>query len=183
MKFKDLKLEIEAVEEKPIKINGKTVLVKQFLPLEKKMELIQRIIESSVDVQEVFNPLRLSVFADLFLVLYYSDIIFEDKDLEDDNLPKLFDILETNKVLTKIIKEIPRVEYNWIMTTCKDYVQEILNFNNSLLGFITSLKDSTEDSLKTIEKAKALLDPDGQSAEMIGIFQEILDKNTPQSNG
>ena len=65
---------IKSIPPQEIEINGKKVLVEQYLPLEKKAAMIERILANSVDETGFISPVRLAVFFRLEVVRCYSNI-------------------------------------------------------------------------------------------------------------
>ena len=88
-------------EVKTVNINNNVIEVKQYLPINEKLELIGRVLNQAADDNNFSNPVKLEVFTALEIVFTYTNISFTDKQKED--LIKLYDILESNNIFNLII--------------------------------------------------------------------------------
>ena len=84
----------------------------------------------------------------------YTDISFTEKQKEDET--KLYDVLESNGLITEVIKNIPEEEYNKLF----EYMDEIINMSLSYKSsagalvstFINDLPRQAEAAAKIIEQ-------------------------------
>ena len=132
--FTKLKCKINT-NEIPVQIGEETIAVKQYLPIQEKLELISKVI-----------------FA-------YTNISFTDKQKED--LPKLYDILYSSGVIAEVLKNIPEDEYMEIVFGVRDSIEAIYKYQNSVLGVLDTIKtdySDTEFDLSKMQEALASSD-------------------------
>ena len=100
-------------EVKTITINNNQIEIKQYLPVNEKLDLIARVINGAHDQNNFPNPIKIEVIGTLEMIMAYTNISFTEKQKED--IPKLYDLLEENGVIKDIISQIPEDEYNFII--------------------------------------------------------------------
>ena len=61
-----------------IEINGQIIEIKQYLPIQEKLELVSRIINNSSDDNNFQNPMKLDLFTCLEVIYAYTNISFTD---------------------------------------------------------------------------------------------------------
>jgi hypothetical protein len=95
-------------EEKEIKFDNVSIKVKQYLPVNDKLNLISAVINESADDLKFYNVGKLEIFKTLEIIKNYTNINFTDKQLED--VPKLYDLLVSCGLADEIINQIPEIE-------------------------------------------------------------------------
>jgi hypothetical protein len=94
--------------------NGNTFTIKQYLPLEKKLDIIETVIDLSGRGEEgFFNIIKLQTFYIIEMLEAYTNITFTDKQKEDP--AKLYDGIVLNNIWKELSKNIPEEErvYIW----------------------------------------------------------------------
>ena len=93
--FTNLKLKFDA-SVKTFKIGDYDVEVLQYLPIADKYDLIMITLQQAEE-GNIYNPLKLEMYFNLYLVFLYTNINFTERQKED--LYKLYDIfLKIQKV-------------------------------------------------------------------------------------
>ena len=64
---------------KNIEFNKQIIEVKQYLPINEKLELISSVINSAADENNFSNPVKENVFLTLEILYHYTNINFTDK--------------------------------------------------------------------------------------------------------
>lgn len=133
---------------------GETVIeVKQYLPLEDKYDLISVALQEAREGGDAYNPLLLDAYFYLNIVFMYTNISFTDKQRE--NLFKLYDVLESNGIISKTIEQIPEDEFDYLFEAYEDAIEDAKTKANSVVGmisnFITELPKNAETAAKLIE--------------------------------
>ena len=108
MNFTDLKLNTDLNSVSSFTINDQQINVKQFLPVEDKYDLIAITLQKAEE-DGLYNELLLDVFFHLNIIYLYTDIEFNAEDREDELV--LYDILEANDVIDKVIANMQEGEY------------------------------------------------------------------------
>ena len=162
---------IKSLEPVDIKIGEETISVIQYLPLEKKLTLMQSIIEQAGNNEEGFyNIVKLSVFYTIEMLRAYTNISFTEKQLEDPQ--KLYDIIVLNKIWNTIKQSIPEDEVNYIWENTCALAREITDYNHSALGILNLLSNDYDNlSLDTTDMANKLSNVDN-----LKMLREILTK-------
>ena len=109
--YASMKMKVQT-NPKEIDFNGNKIEVLQYLPIEDKYDLVMVTLQKSLE-DGVYNPIKKDMYFHLYLVYMYTDITFTDKQKEDES--KLYDVLESNGLITEVIKNIPEdgyVEWN-----------------------------------------------------------------------
>ena len=156
------KLGLKKKEEvKKIIFNDQEIEVKQYLPIQDKLNVMFNAISKTEDENRFFNPVKLECYCTLEIIYAYTNIKFTDKQLEDEG--KLFDLMEENDLINLIFSAIPEDETDFIMDSCEKAAEAIYTYNNSAVGIIETLKDNSEDLnfdinniINTINDPKAL---------------------------
>ena len=135
---------IKSLDPIDIKIGEETISVVQYLPLEKKLTIMQNIIEQAGNNEEGFyNIVKLTVFYTIEMLRAYTNISFTEKQLEDPQ--KLYDIIVLNKIWDTVKQSIPEDEVNYIWENTCALAREITDYNHSALGILKLMSDDYEN--------------------------------------
>ena len=153
-----------------VEYNGQNIEVKQYLPVNKKLELISNVINLSADDNNFANPLKVDIFTTLEIIFNYTDITFTEKQKEDP--AKLYDILVSTGLAEKIIDAIPEEEYCEVIYGVKESIDAFYNYRNSIFGILDTIStDYSNLNLDATEIQKKLADPDNLS-----LVRDVLTK-------
>lgn len=135
---------IKSLDPIDIKIGEETISVVQYLPLEKKLTVMQNIIEQAGNNEEGFyNIVKLSVFYTIEMLRAYTNISFTEKQLEEPQ--KLYDIIVLNNIWSEVKKAIPQSELTDIWENTCALAREITDYNHSALGILKLMSDDYEN--------------------------------------
>lgn len=135
---------IKSLDPIDIKIGEETISVVQYLPLEKKLTVMQNIIEQAGNNEEGFyNIVKLSVFYTIEMLRVYTNISFTEKQLEDPQ--KLYDIIVLNNIWETVKDSIPEKERDYIWENTCALAREITEYNHSALGILKLMSDDYEN--------------------------------------
>ena len=135
---------IKSLDPIDIKIGEETISVVQYLPLEKKLTIMQNIIEQAGNNEEGFyNIVKLSVFYTIEMLRVYTNISFTEKQLEDPQ--KLYDIIVLNNIWETVKDSIPEKERDYIWDNTCALAREITKYNHSALGILKLMSDDYEN--------------------------------------
>ena len=157
-------------EIKTITIKGKTIEVKQYLPIQNKLEMIANIINNSQDDNNFKNLAKVEMFTDLEIINQYTNLTFTDKQKEEPW--KIYDILINSGIMEQIRKVIPEEELNMVYYFIDDATDRIYEYRNSAYGILDSLKgdyDALNFDAEEIQKKLA----DGENVEFL---KDVLTK-------
>lgn len=158
-------------EVKTITINNNQIEIKQYLPVNEKLDLIARVINGAHDQNNFPNPIKIEVIGTLEMIMAYTNISFTEKQKKED-IPKLYDLLEENGVIKDIISQIPEDEYNFIIDGINKTVDAVYTYNNSVLGILEAVsKDYSNLDFDATQIQKKMADP-----ENLKLVRDVLTK-------
>ena len=155
---------------KNIEFNEQIIEVKQYLPINEKLELISSVINSAADENNFSNPIKENVFLTLEILYHYTNINFTDKQKEDP--VKLYDLVVSSGLVNKITDLIPEEELDEVINGVAQSVKAIYAYRNSVLGILESIsQDYSALNLDATEIQQKLADPDN-----IALLKQVLTK-------
>ena len=162
---------IKSLDPIDIKIGEETISVVQYLPLEKKLTIMQNIIEQAGNNEEGFyNIVKLTVFYTIEMLRAYTNISFTEKQLEEPQ--KLYDIIVLNNIWETVKDSIPEKERDYIWDNTCALAREITEYNHSALGILNLLSNDYDNlSLDTTDMVNKLSNVDN-----LKMLREILTK-------
>lgn len=146
--YASLKLKIDTSVES-FDFNGATIEVLKYLPIQDKYELVMMALDKAKDEHGLYNPILLDMYFHLYLVYMYANITFTDKQKEDEL--KLYDTLQSNGLLSKILVAIPEAEYNHLQEQINDIVKYESKYKTTAGYFINSLFNDIPEKIESIQ--------------------------------
>ena len=151
-------------------INEQDIEVKQYLPINEKLELISSVINSAADENNFSNPVKENVFLTLEILYHYTNINFTDKQKEDS--VKLYDLVVSSGLVNKVTDLIPEEELDEVINGLDQSVKAIYTYRNSVLGILESIsQDYSALNLDATEIQQKLADPDNMA-----LLKQVLTK-------
>ena len=153
-----------------IEFNGQIIEVKQYLPVQDKLELIGKVLELSHDSNNFSNPVKIQVYTALEIIEKYTNISFTEKQKE--NPPKLYDVLSGNGLIEQVVSAIPQSEYDILIHGVYDSVEAVYKYQNSVLGILDAISEDYSNLKFDAENIqKAIGDP-----ENLTLLKDIVTK-------
>lgn len=170
------KLGLKKKEEvKKIIFNEQEIEVKQYLPIQDKLNVMFNAISKTEDENRFFNPVKLECYCTLEIIYAYTNIKFTDKQLEDE--AKLFDLMEENDLINLIFSAIPEDETDFIMDSCERAAEAIYTYSNSAFGILEHIKNNADNLQIDVEKMiETITNP-----EALTFVKNLIDKELPGS--
>lgn len=153
-----------------IVFNDQEIEVKQYLPINEKLDLIAAVINQAADDNNFMNPVKTEVFMKLEIVFRYTNISFTDKQKED--LVKLYDLMDSNNLFDVIINEIPENEYSSIVDGVVDCSKAIYAYQNSVMGVLERISTDYDNMDLNLNTLKEKLEDLGD----VSLLQEVVTK-------
>lgn len=144
--------------------------VKHYLPFSEKLELVERIVNQSIDDNGFYNPMRVKLFITLEVVYAYTNLSFTDKMKEDPF--KLFDILVSTGIFTEIVNCINEKEWSEIQENVWSTIESIYKYKNSIFGILEAISNDYSNLSLDASEIQAKL----ANGENIELLKEILTK-------
>lgn len=176
MTFKDTQLVYPEEKMVEAKINEELILpVRQYLPIKEKVAFIQSVVNGALDENTgCFSPIRVEVFFSLAICRWYAGIVFDSDDLKD--IEKVYDTLETNGVINKIIQAMNDEEYDFMKSLVQETIDDIARYNSSAAGIIRmmsvdagGLGDQVNDILEKIKNKEGI--------ETLDVIKNVVGKD------
>lgn len=125
--------------------NDQEIEIKEYLPIEKKSEIIQRIVDLSLDDDNSFaNPIRLEINTVLEIIFAYTNIEFTEE--EKENGLALYDLIISNglwEAIYEIMKQYRDIKD--IFLGVEKTVNEINRHKDSVLGILEAVNQDYKD--------------------------------------
>ena len=155
-----------------IHFNDLEIEVKQYLPIQEKLELIGDVINGvlATDDNKFPNFLKMDMFLNLEIVFKYTNISFTEKQKED--LPKLYDLLAGAGLIEKIVDTIPKGEYHILYSTSVDSLEGIHQYKNSAYGILDAISTDYENLNLDIDTLTSKL----SNAENLDLVKDVVTK-------
>lgn len=155
---------------KSIEFNEQIIEVKQYLPVNDKLELIGNVINSAHDENNFSNPVKVSVFTTLEIMYAYTNINFTEKQKEDPT--KLYDMLISSGLVCEVINAIPEAEYHEVICGVEDSINAIYTYRNSVMGILDTIStDYSNLDLDASDIQSKIADP-----ENMAFLKDVLTK-------
>lgn len=154
--YAGMKLKVNT-QPKEIDFNGNQFEILQYLPIEDKYDLIMVTLQKCYE-EGIYNPIKKDMYFHLYLVYMYTDISFTDKQKEDEE--KLYNALESNGVITEVIKNIPEEEYNKLFEYMDELIEERMRYSLSSAAMISNVINTLPEKAQEAVDALNGFDPD-----------------------
>lgn len=142
--------------------NGQVIEIKDYLPIEEKAKLIEKIVGDSLDDNNFANPVkvRINLITEI-LFSYLVNVNFTEKQKEDKN--NIYDLFISNGLWQEIYEEISN-EYDFIKKSVWAMIDEVYKYRNSVLGILDVVnQDYSNVSFDAENIQKNLADPNNLS--------------------
>lgn len=150
--------------------NGQTIEVKQYLPIQEKMDLIAAVLNNCQDTNNFINEAKMSMFMDLEVMYRYTNVNFTEKQKEDP--AKLYDLLAGSGFMSEVFVVLPQTEYKSIIMWLGKTANNIYDYRNSVYGILDALNTDYENLDLNAEAIKEkIADPDN-----LGLLKDVLTK-------
>lgn len=173
MLYKDLNLKVKDQVE-TISIQGQDINVLQYLPVRDKNDLVQIALQNSRE-NGVINEIKLEIYFNIYIVYFYTDLIFSNEEKADPG--QLYDELQSNGILTRILGAMNQDEYNNLV----DYLEKMRTsqdaYENSAAGIVKMLSQDLPKN--AAEAAELLKNVDLDKYEQVNKFAEAANGGRP----
>ena len=136
---------------------GEQIEVLQYLPISDKYDLIMITLQKAKE-GNIYNQLKLDMFFHLHLVYLYTNLSFTDKQKENEF--KIYDTLQSNGFIDKMIEFIPNEEYENLFEMIEKQVKIEMKYSTTVASildkFIDDLPKNAEAAMKIVDN----FDPD-----------------------
>lgn len=144
--------------------------VKEYLSFEEKIDLVERIINFSVDDNGFYNPMKVKLFMTLETVFAYTNLSFTDKMKEDPF--KLYDILVSTNIFNDVIECINENEWLEVQENVWDTIENIYNFRNSAMGLLSYIASDYSAVEMDASKIQSMI----SNPETLNLLKDVVSK-------
>ena len=153
MKYSDINLKLNT-NIKTFSINPEQeVQVLQYLPIEAKNDIIYIALQNAEE-NGIYNLLKLRMFFDLYITYLYTDLEFTDE--EKDNPAELYDVLNSNGIISAIFNHMNSNEVKYLNEILEETLRMRLEYKSTIAsvinGFIEDLPANAQAAKRIIEK-------------------------------
>lgn len=149
MNFQDIKGRINVLT-KTVKITDDLIFnVKQYLPIKDKYDIIDIVLQNAQE-NAVYNPIKMDMYFNTYVVLSYTDIEFTDEEKLD--VETLYDTLSSSGILDEVIKNIPETEYNYLYDSLLSLSDSSEKYNSTIAAMIQTLINTLPEQAEAVEK-------------------------------
>ena len=148
------------------------IQIKEYLPIEDKIGVIERIVNQSLDDNNFANPARIMINTVLEIIFAYTtNINFTEKQKEDKL--GLYDLLVSSGLWKAVKNKLAEVgELSIIQVTIREVIDEIYKYKNSALGILQAVNEDYNnldlDATKIQEKIG--------NKENVEFLKDVMDK-------
>lgn len=165
------KLKLTPQKEKTELTWGDQVIeIKQYLPIEEKLNMVADILNAAADENRFYNPGKIDVYRCLKIIEHYTNLSITDKQKE--NPTKLFDDFISSGFYTAVFDSIPKAEMEYVYVLIKETADQIYKYNNSAYGILDSLNTDYNNLDLDIQKLIGGI----ENREGIETVNEIISK-------
>lgn len=145
---------------------GNIIEVKEYLPIEELIELVQDIVNSSVDENGYYNPMRINVFLTVKTFFAYTNISITEKQME--NIFKVYDALK----VSEIYQIVPIKAYQEVHGYVSELIRSIYEYKNSIYGILDGVSSDYSNLDFDVKKLTESL----SDADNLTMLKDVLTK-------
>ena len=157
-------------EIKTILVKGKNIEVKQYLPIQDKLEIVSNVSNSSQDGNNFKNMVKVEMFTDLEIINHYTNLTFTEKQKEEPW--KIYDVLKQAGIIKQVKEAIPEEELESLEMYINDATERIYTYRNSAYGIL----DAIGSDYSNLELDADNLKNEILNDENVGLIKDILTK-------
>lgn len=150
--------------------NGQVIEVKQYLPVEEKLKLINKIINETADDKMYFNPARLEVFQTINIFLAYSNVSVTETQMKD--IGKFYDMIVSSGLWLEIRNYIDDDEWKFIYDNVWLTINKIETHDTSVYGILENINNQYGDVQEGVQQ----LLTDISESKDIELVADIMNK-------
>lgn len=132
--------------------NDQEIEVKKYLPIEDKINIVEKVLNKSVDDNGYYNVIRLNVYIIVEAILAYTNITVTEKQKEDTL--KLYDAFISSGLSKKILQDIAEEDFLDLQDFVTVSIDNIYKYRNSAAGIMEAISRDYSDLELDAEKIK-----------------------------
>lgn len=154
-----------------IHFNGIEIEVRQYLPIDDKLQFVVNVISNAADGNRFYNPIKIEAFSTLEILFMYTNLSFTDTQKKD--LSKLFDIVVSNGLTKEVMAAIPKNELDGLLELVYISADNIYGQMNSAMSVVETLtnRDIGDMTQQVVDLQEQLANP-----ENLTLLRDIMTK-------
>lgn len=152
MQFQDMNFKLENTYNTINVTPEHTIKVLKYLPIKDKNDLIQVALQKA-DEGGYYNPLKVQMYFELFIVYMYTDLEFTVEEKANDD--ELYDILKSNGIIGAVLNTMTSEELNWLYDMLYQLQGDKEKYRSSISavisGFMDNLVPNTQEAAEIIK--------------------------------
>ena len=155
----------------PLEWGDQIIQIKEYLPIEDKIGVIERIVNQSLDDNNFANPARIMINTVLEIMFAYTNINFTDKQKEDRL--GLYDLLFSSGLWKLVENKLAEIgELTIIQITVREVIDEIYKYKNSALGILQAVSEDYSNLDLDAEKIREKIG----NKENVEFLKDVMEK-------
>lgn len=171
MNFNELELKIND-KVRILKFKNKDIKVKQYLPIQDKLNLIQIALQQSLD-EGVYNDGLLTAYFHTYVVMFYTDLEFTEEEKQD--VLTLFNLMDSENLIGSVIELIPQSEFGDLLEMLNNQQKNNMIFKQSAAYVIGQFIDALPSQMEKVGEIVNNFDPSK--------YQAVVDFATAANGG
>jgi hypothetical protein len=171
MNFNQLNLKVNN-KARTLKFKDNEIKVKQYLPIEDKVNLVQIALQQSLR-DGVYNEGLLTAYFHVYVVMFYTDLEFTDEEKHD--VLTLFDLMESENLAGAVIDLIPKEEFSDLLEILNNQQRNDMVYKQSAAYLIGQFIDALPSQMEQVGKIINEFDPSK--------YQAVVDFATAANGG
>lgn len=157
-------------EIKAIEFNEQVIEVKQYLPINEKLEMISTVLNLSAGDYSFANPVQVEILTALEMIYAYTNINFTEKQKAEP--AKLYDAIKSSGLMQIIFDAIPQEEYENVVAGVNITIDAFYAYKNSVVGILDTMSSDYSNLNLDAEAIKAKIG----NPENLELLRAILTK-------
>lgn len=168
--FSKLNIKNTAITPMKIQFGEIDIEVLPRLTIDDRVKFMEEIIANVQSENAFINEISLTVWFDLCVLFYYTNLTFTEKQKSDPG--KLHDICVEHGLLRMVKNKIGEEELNFMHDLVNAQIEKIYNYRNSAYGILDAMKNDYDNlNLDATEIQKKLSDE-----KNLAVLRETLTK-------
>ena len=171
MNFNELELKIND-KVRTLKFKNKDIKVKQYLPIQDKLNLVQIALQQSLD-EGIYNDGLLTAYFHTYVVMFYTDLEFTEEEKQD--VLTLFNLMDSENLIGSVIELIPQSEFGDLLEMLNNQQKNNMIFKQSAAYIIGQFIDALPSQMEKVGEIVNNFDPSK--------YQAVVDFATAANGG
>lgn len=159
-----------SISPKELEWNDQKIEIKQYIPIQDKLELVTEILNLTADDNRFYNVGKLRVFKILKILEYYTNLSITDKQKDDPT--KMYDELMVSKFYNEVESLIPDNELEELNKILSDTIKQVYKYQNSAYGIMESISGDYSNLNFDIENLRKNI----SNKENVEFLNQVLTK-------